>query len=58
MIRGGHRAGDPSISNHKFIWGEFTYDLVLGKDRGKEYLLEMRRVRLKYKKVTKKSFSY
>ena len=54
MVRGGHRGGDPSLSDHKFIWGEFTYDSVLGKERGKAYSPDMRKLQLKYKKVTKK----
>ncbi len=54
MVRGGNREGNPALSDHKFIWGEFTYDSVLGKERGKAYTPEMRRLQLKYKKVTKK----
>jgi hypothetical protein len=54
IVRGGHRAGNPALSDHKFIWGEFTYDSILGKERGKAFSPEMRRLQLKYKKVTKK----
>ena len=30
LIRGGYEAGEPGISNHRCIWGEFTLDSMLG----------------------------
>ena len=32
LIRGGYGAGEPGISNHRCIWGEFTLDSMLGVD--------------------------
>ena len=38
MVQGGFRGGNPTLSNnHRFAWAEFTYDSILGTDRGEAY---------------------
>ena len=42
MIRGGYREGDPSLSDHRFVWAEFSYESILGKERGKAFTPQTR----------------
>ena len=53
MIRGGYRGGNPALSDHRFSWAEFTYDTILGTNRGEAYTPAARKLQLEYKKVTK-----
>ena len=52
MVRGGYRGGNPALSDHRFAWVEFTYDSILGEDRGEAYSPGARKLQLEYKKVT------
>ena len=53
MIRGGYRGGNAALSDHRFSWAEFTYDTILGTNRGEAYTPAARKLQLEYKKVTK-----
>ena len=54
MIRGGYDPGQPGISDHRSIWGEFTLDSILGEDRGAFEKPRTRKLQIKNKKVTKR----
>ena len=53
MVRGGYIGGNPVLSDHRFAWAEFTYDSILGEDRGEVYSPGARKLQLEYTKVTK-----
>ena len=54
VIRCGYDAGDPMMSDHRFVWAQFSWRSMLGDTRAKVCSHKERCLQTKYKKVTKK----
>ena len=49
--RCGYDAGDTMMSDHRFLWAQFTWDSMLGIHRSKVCSVKERRLQTKYDKV-------
>ena len=48
IVRCGFLPGDPSVSDHRMAWAEFTKESILGEDCGEMFKPPMRRLQCKY----------
>ena len=51
VVRCGYDAGDTLMSDHRFIWAQFSWDSLLGLQRSKACPPKERRLQIKYEKV-------
>ena len=54
VVRCGYDAGDTLMSDHRFIWAQFSWNSMLGTHRSKVCSPKERRLQTQYEKVMKK----